>query len=164
MKTLLVMRHAKSSWADPGMKDHSRPLNKRGRRSAPIMAQRISVHKNLPQKVLSSDSQRTRETASLMMDEGLFAGHQIQYHERLYLASAADLIEACMEFGAESDCLMLLAHNPGMTYLVNHISDARLDNLPTAGVACIEFDIDSWKELETKTGKLLWLEFPRMFE
>lgn len=164
MKTLIIMRHAKSSWADAGMSDHQRPLNGRGRRSSAIMAQRMEFHKNLPDLMLSSDSQRTRETMALLQENEAFKNIEVQFHNELYLASERSLISSIKNWNQGVDTLLILAHNPGVTELVNSISNARLDNLPTAGIACISFDIEDWEDLENKTGKLLWLEFPRMFE
>lgn len=157
------MRHAKSSWADESLSDFDRPLNKRGRRSTPVMAQRLRTHYVEPDVLISSSSQRTRETADLLIENGLLKPEQCTFIDDLYHASASTIQDVVQD--QDANCVMILAHNPGVTYFVNHFSNAMLDNLPTAGIAVIDFEIDFWTELEpNKTGKLHVLEFPRMFE
>ena len=98
-----------------------------------------------------------------MLAENLMDRKHVHFLDSLYLASTNCIVEAVQD--RTEDVVLVLAHNPGVTYFVNKYSNASLDNLPTAGVAVIDFDISSWTELpETKTGKLQWLEFPRMFE
>jgi phosphohistidine phosphatase len=128
------------------------------------MAKRLVEHESIPEAIFSSDSQRTQETAKLLQGIGELAEVPIAFLQELYLASSLDIIQLVEKQSDELDTIMVLAHNPGVTHLVNEISEARLDNMPTAAIACIEFDISSWEQVGNKIGKLLWLEFPRLFE
>jgi phosphohistidine phosphatase len=165
MKTLLIMRHAKSSWAEPGQTDIRRPLNKRGRQATVQMAKRLVFHQSLPDKILSSSAQRTLETATLLSENQVISMEQCDFQEALYLASAEQIIQHLRSQTTKANTLMVLAHNPGVTDFVNSMSNLQVDNLPTAAVVSLSFEIMDWSELsENKTGKLNWFEFPRMFE
>lgn len=142
MKTLLLMRHAKSSWANEGQPDHQRPLNARGQRDAPRMGRWIQQSGYLPQVLLSSDSTRTRETAALLLPE-LSPAPRFEFLETLYHADVSILVRVAQETDSEVNSLMLLAHNPGMEELISSLR-GRHEALPTSGLAIFELEILGW--------------------
>lgn len=157
--TLILTRHAKSAWDSPAPSDHARPLNKRGRRSAKALGQWLRDMEYLPDQVLSSSSQRTRETHELM---GLEA--PASFSERLYLASSEMLFTVLRE--AEQPRILLLAHNPGIAAFAHSMASqppehSRFDDYPTGATTVMEFDIDSWADLAWGTGKLRDFIVPR---
>lgn len=152
-RQLILMRHAKSDWADESLSDHDRPLNARGRRDAPRMAQWLADQELLPERMLISSSHRTRETAALMMEAWGFEPDTV-FSEELYHASPGDILAAAQIDGVDSNRLMILAHNPGMTSLVSHFARDFME-MPTAAIAVFETDCQSWKELQPGTSTKL---------
>jgi phosphohistidine phosphatase len=160
MKTLLLMRHAKSSWKDADLDDHDRPLNKRGRQDAPRMGKLLREHNALPNLVLCSTARRARKTAAKVL---LAAGSDaiIELRPELYEAAPA----ACMAVlnGAYHDapCILLIGHNPCFEELLARLA-GRHQPFPTAAIARIEFDLSSWRDLTLDTpGRLVNLWQPR---
>jgi phosphohistidine phosphatase len=145
MKTLLVLRHAKSSWEDPGLKDHDRPLNPRGVHDAPRMGRLLVEEGLVPGRILSSTANRARSTAELAA--GVMEDRpEIEESRELYLASPQEYLEVVAELGGDADPLLLVGHNPGITALVTVLTDV-CEEMPTAALAAIELDIDDWEEI-----------------
>ena len=162
MKTLLIMRHAKSSWKEPGMADHDRPLNKRGKRAAPRMGELLDEHAWRPERVLSSTATRARETAVIVAKN--CGAPEVELFRELYLADAATYLEVLRQQGDELDCLMVVGHNPGLEYLVSTLTGAD-ESLPTAAIAVVHLAIDRWAALDERTsGELHCLWRPRELE
>ena len=154
MKTLLVLRHAKSSWNDPALDDHERPLNERGRRDAPRMGNLVREYGLIPDLVISSDAVRAQLTAEAVAEAARYAG-EILLDQRLYLASPADILSLLQTVGENAETIMIVGHNPGLEELVEHLTGERQD-LPTATLAQIALPIDHWRDLEPSTrGTLL---------
>jgi phosphohistidine phosphatase len=145
MKTLLILRHAKSSWADPGMADHDRRLNDRGKRDAPRMGKLIAELGLHPDIIVSSSAKRARSTAKRVIEAGGFTCPK-QLLEELYLAPANTYIETLRQLGDAGDCVLAIGHNPGLEQLVATLT-GDFETLPTAALVQIDFDIDSWAEL-----------------
>lgn len=147
---LLLMRHAKSDWSDGSLSDHDRPLNQRGKAAAPAMADWLSSIGFVPGLVLSSTSVRTRQTVNLMTEQWADPP-EATYDESLYLASPNIIFRAAREQGGSSQKLMIVAHNPGMSYVVSGLSDQRLD-MPTAAIAIFELKEEiQWSEFQQST-------------
>jgi phosphohistidine phosphatase len=142
-RTLLLMRHAKSDWNDANLSDFDRPLNNRGRRSAPLMAQWLAEHDLVPDIVLSSTARRARETAEIVIQTLQYSG-PTQWSERLYHASPATLTEAIEQGDNNCRRLLLVAHNPGMESLVSSLGET-FAAMPTAAIAWFEFESETWK-------------------
>jgi phosphohistidine phosphatase len=142
MKTLILVRHAKSSWKKP-LPDHLRPLNKRGKRDVPMMGKRLAKREIEPDAIISSPATRALATAETIAQEIGYPRDEIRVDERLYGASAFELLEIIQELDDHLDCVMLFGHNPGLTDLVNDLG-CDVDNVPTCGVVELEFDIDFW--------------------
>lgn len=145
-KTLLIMRHAKSSWSHSGLSDHERPLNKRGLHDAPRMAEWICNKSLVPDIVLSSTAKRARTTAELFVEncEGINCG--VQTTKEFYHAPARVYLETAVQFPEPVGTAMVVGHNPGMENLVEVLSN-EYERMPTAAIACFEFNIQSWEEL-----------------
>lgn len=160
MKTLLILRHAKSSWADASLSDHERPLKKRGRRDAPRMGALLRDEDLTPEIIVSSTARRAIETADLVAEESGFDGELVATRE-LYHADPESYLEVAREHGGASEVVMLVGHNPGLEDLVEQLSGS-WQRMPTAALAHIELDIDSWSALDDEaTGRLANLWLPR---
>jgi phosphohistidine phosphatase len=160
MKTLLVLRHAKSSWNDPALDDHERPLNKRGRRDAPRMGELVREYGLIPDVVISSDAVRARLTAEAVAEEARYAG-EILVDPRLYMARPADIVSLLPTVRENAETVMIVGHNPGLEKLVEQLTGERQD-LPTAALAQIVLPIDQWRDLKLSTrGTLVGLWRPK---
>jgi phosphohistidine phosphatase len=149
MKTLLVLRHAKSSWNDPALDDHERPLSTRGRRDGPRMGELVREHGLMPDVVISSDAVRARLTAEAVAEAARYAG-QILLDRRLYMASPADVRSLLRTVPDKAETVMIVGHNPGLEELVALLTGERQD-LPTAALAQIVLPIDQWRDLKLST-------------
>ena len=159
MKTLLVLRHAKSSWSEPGLEDHERPLNERGRRDAPRMGDLLREYGLIPDVVLSSDAVRARLKAEPVTLAARYAG-EILLDPRLYMASPADIRSLLATVRENAETVMIVGHNPGLEQLVEHLTRVRHD-LPTATLVQIDLPIGQWRDLTRSTrGTLVGLWRP----
>ena len=154
MKTLLILRHAKSSWNEPGMMDHDRPLNARGKQDAPHIGQLLREQRLLPDLILSSTAKRARSTAKRVVSGGeLHCTPQLL--EQLYLAPAETYIEVLRKQPSEFNLILVIGHNPGLEELVLSTTGTSLA-LRTAALVQVEFEIDTWFELPARgQGKLV---------
>ncbi|AWB68390.1 phosphohistidine phosphatase [Saccharobesus litoralis] len=158
MKTLYILRHAKSSWADPNLDDFSRPLNKRGLRNLPDIATRLVNNCWQPDKIISSSANRALTTAKAVANKMTI--ENIQQDDGLYMCSA-DYILSLIQQQQDISSLMIVGHNPLWTDLINLLTHFGLDNLPTGGTAKIEFNINKWSLVNWGTGKVTGLDFPK---
>jgi phosphohistidine phosphatase len=162
MLTLLLLRHAKSSWDDPQLDDHDRPLAKRGVRDAARIGSYIMEHDLTPDLVLCSDAVRTRATLTLVLSRLGTATPLIAYDRALYLAEPAGILGRIAEVDASSSRVMVIWHNPGMHALALGLTGAgsskSLSQLalrfPTAALAVIEFDVGGWDRVKARQGTL----------
>jgi phosphohistidine phosphatase len=160
VKTLLILRHAKSSWKNHQLADHDRPLKKRGRRDAPRVGELLQDESLFPDFILCSTAKRARETLDLLVDACGYDG-EIEYNRDLYHTDAEDILEVLSELPEEYDSVMVVGHNPGLEELVEILSDEWV-RLPTAALAHIELPIGGWDELtEYSEGELVNLWLPR---
>lgn len=149
MLTLLVLRHAKSSWDDPNLSDHQRPLNKRGRKAAKKVGELLASRSLLPSVILASSARRVEQTIELLKETSGYAG-PVQVYRRLYLAEPETYVDCLNELADSRSPVMCVGHNPGLEQLVaQHAS--RHESLPTAALAELHFDIGSWTELDNDT-------------
>jgi phosphohistidine phosphatase len=159
MKTLYLLRHAKSSWKDTALQDFDRPLNGRGRGAAPLVGRFIRKRKLRVDLLLSSPAERARQTAALVKEAaGLSA--DLLYDERIYEADAARLLEVVSQAADSADALMLVGHNPGMEELLTFLTGEER-HMPTAALACVALDAERWAKARTRAGRLEWLVRPK---
>jgi phosphohistidine phosphatase len=159
IKTLLILRHAKSSWDDDSLNDHDRPLTKRGKRASHRMGRLLDEENLWPDLILSSTAERAATTTQRVTEAGSFAG-EIYYIPELYGAGPHDLIEAVRELGGEADCVMIVAHNPGLEDLVQQMTGEH-HRLPTAALVRILVPIEHWRDLEADGGTLAGIWRPK---
>jgi phosphohistidine phosphatase len=159
-KTLLLMRHAKSSWKDETLSDHERPLNKRGRHDAPRMGQLLQAEQLTPDLVVSSTAQRARNTVELVGEAAGYHG-DIRYTDNLYHAGATDIVEVVCQLDDDCHRALLVGHNPGMIDLLEYLTGTS-QPFPTAAVAHLELAVANWRDTELTTrATLLGLWRPR---
>jgi phosphohistidine phosphatase len=161
MKTLYLVRHAKSSWDNANQSDHDRPLNPRGERDAPRMGKRLRKRKDQPEVIISSSAVRAQTTARILATALDYPTSDIAIDERLYGAEPEDVISIIGDLDAGIDCAMLVGHNPTFTALINALGRCDFDNVPTCGMAVLTFPVDSWKDIATIQGKLVDFDFPK---
>lgn len=163
MKILYLIRHAKSSWSEPGLSDFERPLNHRGKHDAPFMGKLLKEHKVVADKIISSPAVRAYTTARIIASEINYPVEKIETDKNIYEASASEILNIIQAVHDEVGTLMLFGHNPGFTMLNNYLSGRQVDNIPTCGISKIEFDVDSWKEVNINKGRLAAFEFPKKY-
>ncbi len=162
MKKLYIIRHAKSSWDSDAKSDFNRPLNKRGKRDAPMMGEVLKKLAVMPDIILSSSAKRTTMTA-LIVAEKIGYDKEIVFEDELYLASDSEIYNQIKRVDDDKDSLFIIAHNPGVTNFINRFSDDYILNLPTCGIFAMEFDVDSFKDIKPRSGKKLFFEYPKKY-
>lgn len=162
MKTLILVRHAKSSWNDQAQRDIDRPLNERGRHDAPMMAERMKQRGTHPQRILCSPALRTVSTSEVFANVLAIPNELIHHERQIYLASSGHLLNLVRHQDDNIDCIMLVGHNPALTDFLNDLCEnTRLDNMPTCCVAELEMPVDSWSKLEFGMSRLAELDYPK---
>lgn len=161
MKTLYLVRHAKSSWNDRSLDDIDRPLNGRGKRDAPDMGRRLARQGHWPGQVIASPARRARDTARAICAELDIAADTIHIDEDLYFSGVEGMLRAIERADDAHDTLMLVGHNPTMTELANLLGDLGEWNMPTCAIAIIGFDMASWGLVRTVDGRLLGYDTPK---
>lgn len=159
MKTLLLLRHAKSSWKDSDLRDFDRPLNQRGLKAAPAIGRLIKKRKLQPDLVLSSPAERARQTTQLAI-EAAGLKTELRYDERIYEASVARLMGVVSELDDEAGIVVLVGHNPGFEELLEVLT-GEAHRMPTAALACLELNIEKWNKVRAGAGRLEWLVKPK---
>jgi len=160
MKTLVLMRHAKSSWKDPELSDHERPLNKRGKRDAPLMGELLKDEGLAPDMIFCSTATRARKTLQRVIENSRY-DCEIEYLDSLYMAEANGIIDMLKSLPNNIDMVMLVGHNPGLECVLQILS-GEIEALQTSAIAQIKLKIKQWDELDGDTpGKLINLWRPR---
>lgn len=161
MKTLYLLRHAKSSWKDAELSDIDRPLNKRGKEDAPKMGKRLAKLNVLPDFIISSPAKRTFRTASIIAPLLGYTEKNIKIDMRLYGANIQQILEVIQEEMDQHDSIMIVGHNPGLTQLVEYLSSIDVENIPTCGLVQINFKVDQWTQIQEGLGELTLFEYPK---
>lgn len=159
---LTLLRHAKSSWSDPGLADHDRPLSKRGQRDAPMMGERLAARGARPSAILSSTARRALSTAKRVAEALDFRLDEVRSSQRLYFADTQRILQFIMEQPAEWPEIIVVGHNPGFTDLANLLlPELRLGNLVTAGYVAMDFPTDDWSEIAQVGARFLYWDYPK---
>ena len=164
MKTLILVRHAKSSWKNPSWRDIERPLNKRGLRDAPLIGKKLFSLINLPVSLYSSDATRAYATAKKIARELDLDETQIENFHELYHASESELLNFIKKIDNGTDNVMLFLHNPGITDLANYFSSQHYENIPTCGAISFSFDINFWAEIGKENSTQNYYLYPKQFK
>ncbi len=161
MKTLTLVRHAKSSWKDNSLADRDRPLNKRGERDAPDMGRRIAEAGIRPSLIVSSPAVRAWTTAKAVAKEIGYPSEFLQRDRDLYLGSLSDILDVVVAQDNGFNSLMLFGHNPGFTDFANYLVPGLTNNVPTAGVVSVNIDQDDWNLDEQPAAELVLYDYPK---
>lgn len=161
MKNLVIIRHAKSSWDNPVLPDQERPLNPRGKRDAPFMGQILLSRGLTPDLIITSPAKRARKTAKLVAAAVGYPADGILEDPRLYLHGVPVLMDLVAALPDATNRVYLVGHNPDFTDLVNLLTDKDVANVPTCGVASIDFDLDAWAHVGAGLGRLALFDYPK---
>jgi phosphohistidine phosphatase len=162
-KTLLIIRHAKSSWEIGILNDFERPLNERGKKDAPVMAKRVREKNIFPDALVSSPAKRAKKTAELFAELFETKKEDIIFISKLYHATTGTLYEVVEVLSDSFNTVALFSHNPGISEFVNIlIPDVYIDNMPTCGVFAIKINTDKWVHFKKATKELLFFDYPKL--
>ncbi len=162
MKTVFFIRHAKSSWENPGLSDIERPLNKRGLRDAPFMAKLIKGKNIKPDKLISSPANRAYTTAQYFSTELNIPEQAIVIRKEIYHAYPEEVLRIIRNLDDNDSVIFLFGHNPCFTSLANRFSNEYIPNVPTCGIVKVEAKVEKWGDFE-KHGKLKAFHFPKEY-
>ena len=163
MKKLFLIRLAKSSWEDLRLDDFDRPLNKRGEKDAPFMAELLKEKNIIPDLIISSPSLRTKLTAEIIAEKIGFID-KISFDKTIYEAPLSNLKRAINNIDNSFNSIVFVGHNPGLHELAQELCDIEVDNIPTCAIVEIEFDVDSWDKISKKNAKLISYEYPKKYK
>ena len=161
MKTLFIVRHAKSSWKYPELDDFERPLNKRGKKDVPVMGRFLKAKNINPDLIISSPAVRAASTARVLAEILSYPLSRIIFDNQIYEADSESLFNIVSGLNENVKNVILIGHNPSLTSFANTIADHFVGNIPTCGIFCTELDISSWSEISEKCGTLKFFEFPK---
>ena len=160
MKTLILVRHAKSSWDQPGMDDFDRPLNDKGKKDAPDMSKRLKDKGIKVDLFISSPAKRAKKTAKYFAEEFGEKKDEIQLEKDLYMASPATFSKVVAAINNKNDTVALFAHNPGITEFANSLTNVRVDDMPTSSMFAVHVDTDDWSKFQAAEKKFLFFDYP----
>ena len=160
MKTLYVIRHGKSSWDYPQLADIDRPLKKRGKNDARLMGKLLKEKRLLPDVIISSPAIRAYKAAEIMAEELNYNKVDIQIEKALYFNGIQEIFNTIHKIDDRNNSAFIYGHNPDFTSFANIFTDQRIDNVPTCGISCVQFDTDSWKKAQRENGSLLFFDYP----
>jgi len=161
MKTLILVRHAKSSWNEPGLSDFNRPLNERGKRDAPRMGKRFKEKALTPDRLISSSAKRALDTCTLIASAIEFPERNIIANKNLYHANEDQILSIVHDLIEPDDVIMLFGHNPGFTDFTNRLMNIHIDNIPTCGIIGCTLPVDKWSDIKWGSGKMIFFDFPK---
>ncbi len=161
MKSLLLIRHAKSSWDNASLNDFDRPLNDRGKQDAPMMAERLSDKKIKIDAFVSSPAKRAAMTAKIFAGEFKIKKDDIIFKTELYMASADVFFEIIKKTDDHLNCIGIFSHNPGLTDFANELTEVRIDNIPTCGIFAVKADIKHWADFKEAKKKFWFFDYPK---
>lgn len=163
MKTVYVIRHAKSSWEFPELTDADRPLNDRGRRDAPFMANLLYEQGVKVDKIVSSPALRALTTAIYFSKKFEIKKSELKIEPDIYEAYTGTILRLFQEFENDWNTVFMFGHNPAFTDVLNHFSKNYISNLPTCGIGKIVSDVNDWKDFSPDTASLQITFFPKQY-
>lgn len=164
MKTLYLMRHAKSSWNFDGLSDQERPLNNRGRTDAPHMGQALAERNIQLSLLVSSPAVRALSTAALVAKELNYPSERVEVIEGIYEADLDRLADIVHGLPDEAETVLLVGHNPTITDTANHFSPSGVPEMATAAVVCLRFQADHWADVSRHNAELYFVDSPKNHE
>ncbi len=160
MKTVYLVRHAKSSWSDPSLSDQQRPLNARGLKNAPEMGRRLAARGICPDLIICSPAKRAYMTASILAEQTGYPVTAIKLNDQLYFDSLSAMLGIIQQTDAEKNSIMLVGHNPDITEMLNQLSGYRVNNMQTCAIATIEFELP-WSGIQFNSGQMVDYDYPK---
>ena len=161
MKYLTLIRHAKSSWKGFSLPDNARPLNKRGKKDAPRMGKRLKRSKTAFDRIYTSPAKRAYKTAKLIASEIDYPEADITPEISLYGSTSAYLLSYLRQLDDALNHVAIVAHNPGLTDLVNTLSGKEIINVPTSGIVTLKLQIDQWQQTARNCGGITRFDYPK---
>jgi phosphohistidine phosphatase len=161
LKKIIICRHAKSSWSTIGQQDFERPLNDRGNIDAPNMGKRLLQKNILPELIISSTAQRAKETTWHLCKALNLDIRDILWYDELYHASEATIDDIVATTADKYNHIMVVCHNPGITYWVNQQAGILTDNVPTCGMFAFEADTKTWTNYKAAIKNINWYDYPK---
>lgn len=163
-KTLLLIRHAKSSWDDPSLSDSERPLNERGEKDAPEMAKRLSDKKIKVDALASSTAKRAKQTGKHFAKEFGLRKKNIVVEPKLYEAGDENFYEVIENLKNKWDIVAIVSHNPGITSFADSLTETKIDDMPTCSIFALKIDTDKWKNFRTAKKEFWFFDYPKADE
>ncbi|MFH7319012.1 SixA phosphatase family protein [Desulfurivibrio sp. D14AmB] len=160
MKTLCLLRHAKSGWQNAQAGDFERELDQRGLADAPVMAQRLRAHAFFPELIVASPARRTRQTAAIFAESLGYPADRIAYDEKIYYEALDLLLGLTQSFDDQLARVMLVGHNPYLSLLAEWFSGEKFGTIPPCGLVAFSFPVASWREIGRGSGTLLFSDYP----
>jgi phosphohistidine phosphatase len=161
MLSLYLVRHAKSSWADPLQADFQRDLNDRGKRDAPAMAKHFAARRERIDRFVTSPAVRALATAHAVAD-AFGVKHDALVHEpRLYLASVPTWLEVVAALPEQAHTVAMFGHNPGISGFCEALAEGGLGELPTCAMVRIDLSVNDWRHVARGTGSMVWCDYPK---
>ena len=161
MKTLILVRHAKSSWDKVGMDDIERPLNERGKEDAPVMARRLKDKKIDIDIFVSSPAKRAHRTCKYFAKEYDVDKKDILLMDKLYGASITAFLEVISKLDNKHKSAIIFSHNPGITEFANTLTTVRIDNMSTCSMFAVQANVDRWSEFSKSEKNFLFFDYPK---
>jgi len=164
MKTVYFIRHAKSSWSDMSLRDHDRPLNKRGKRDAPFMAEKLKELGVEPDAIITSTALRAKTTALHFASVFDLSGSRLQEEPAIYEAYSSNILKIVQNTSDDFDTILVFGHNPGFTMVANSfVGGEDIDNVPTCGIVKVVADVSNWRDLKKSKGEVIEFHFPKQY-
>jgi len=161
MKILILVRHAKSDWGNPGLDDFDRPLNDRGKKDAPVMARRLKDRKIKLDALITSPAKRAARTAKIFAEELNMNKKDIIFKDELYMAGEDSFYKVIENISNKLSNAAVFSHNNGITDFANLLTETRIDNMPTCGVFAIKILCDSWKDFRKAKKEFWFFDYPK---
>ena len=161
MKSVLLVRHAKSSWDDPSMNDFDRPLNDRGKKDAPDMARKLAGRKIKIDALVSSPAKRAKQTCNHFAKEFDFKKKEIILEPKLYEAGEENFYEVIEDLKNKWDSVAIFSHNPGISYFANTLTEKHIDEMPTCSIFAIKADVKKWKDFKKAKKEFWFFDYPK---
>ncbi|MCP4409166.1 MAG: histidine phosphatase family protein [Gammaproteobacteria bacterium] len=161
MKTLTIVRHAKSSWKYPELEDFDRPLNNRGKTDAPVIGRRLKELKISPDLIITSSANRALTTAKVIAKKIGYPKKKLVADKKIYMADSEAILAVLRQVDDAYKDVFIVGHNPTQTDLANELTGEYIDNVPTCGVVRMTLDIDSWRDLKPGKGALVLFDYPK---
>ncbi len=161
MKTLILVRHAKSSWDVPGLSDYERPLNERGKKDAPEMAKRLKDRGVQIDQIVTSPAKRAKRTARYFADAFNIDKDDILNIEDLYGAMPESFARTVASLQDKYNTIAIFSHNPGISDYAASLSNVRVDDMPTCAVFAVQAGVDNWMQFGDAEKKFLFFDYPK---